>query len=292
MQRLVHLLGLIWEFVVYKLSTPSVLKRFGNNRDVNINKLYKVFDFLIQEKQWSEEEIEALEVIDGIRNAYSTSTQTINVQDFGSGNFDTIKDSSLVTKGVEKNKKVSEIYLREATNYNYGFLIFKLIRDFKPKNCLELGTSLGISASYQLSAIKLNGLGHLTTIEGSEQQAKLAQSSLRKINCKSYVSNVARFKDALPKILKTSESYDFVFIDGHHDRLATKEYFEMIYPYLSDTAIVIFDDINWSKGMQEVWKEVCMDARINASFDTFFWGICLIDKKTIKKDTVHYAFVF
>ncbi|HEX7116836.1 MAG TPA: class I SAM-dependent methyltransferase [Steroidobacter sp.] len=52
-----------------------------------------------------------------------------------------------------------------------------------------------------------------------------------------------RFDDVLPGVLSEMGSVDYVFIDGHHEEEATNRYFELVRPYLSDIAVVVFDDI-------------------------------------------------
>ncbi|HPV57261.1 MAG TPA: class I SAM-dependent methyltransferase, partial [Tenuifilaceae bacterium] len=89
----------------------------------------------------------------------------------------------------------------------------------------------------------------------------------------------------------TIGTVDFVFIDGHHDRFATKEYFETIFPYLSEKSIVIFDDIDWSKGMGEFWDEMNHDSRVKFSFDLFRWGVCFIDKHNSESRTQSYKII-
>ncbi|HPI44341.1 MAG TPA: class I SAM-dependent methyltransferase, partial [Tenuifilaceae bacterium] len=104
-------------------------------------------------------------------------------------------------------------------------------------------------------------------------------------------AHVGKFKDVLPIILPTIGTVDFVFIDGHHDRFATKEYFETIFPYLSEKSIVIFDDIDWSKGMGEFWDEMNHDSRVKFSFDLFRWGVCFIDKHNSESRTQSYKII-
>lgn len=154
---------------------------------------------------------------------------------------------------------------------------------------MELGTCLGISGAYQISALKLNGSGRFTTIEGSEELAKIADSSFKKINYQDYNVHVGRFVDVLQNILSKDTSIDFVFIDGHHDKVATREYYEFIYPFLSKNSIIIFDDINWSIGMKEVWKSIYKDGEgIKISVDLYKWGICFIDKDRTESERYYY----
>ena len=101
------------------------------------------------------------------------------------------------------------------------------------------------------------------------------------------LSSVGRFKDVLAGILSNEQLFDLVFIDGHHDKKATKEYFEQLYPFLSDNSILIFDDINWSEGMKQAWQEIHNDERIHCSFDLNKWGICIVDKSVKRRNKIN-----
>jgi predicted O-methyltransferase YrrM len=192
-------------------------------------------------------------------------------------------------EGVVEKFNISDVCKKRSIQDEWGELIFKIIRDFKPLNCLELGTCLGISAAYQISALKLNGHGKFTTIEGSEILAKHSDINLRKLKYQDYLVHNGRFSDVLPKILSEDHPIDFAFIDGHHDKEATQRYFELLYPFLSEKAILIFDDINWSEGMKEVWKHLYENGEgVIISFDFHKWGICVIDKKSKKKEKYYH----
>jgi len=87
----------------------------------------------------------------------------------------------------------------------------------------------------------------------------------------------------LPSLLSKDLLFDLVFIDGHHDKKATEQYFEQLYPFLSNNSVVIFDDIDWSEGMKQVWQQIYRDKRITCSFDLLKWGVCIIDKSGKKQ---------
>ena len=243
----------------------------------------------LKEQKWENDESSILKIIDEIRDGYLASNETIKITDYGSGNPTSRRSNQQMHEGVIKKETVSEVCKRASTKNKWGQLIFKLIRDFKPENCLELGTCLGISGAYQVSALKLNGKGQFITVEGSPEIAKIADNGLKKLNYQGYKVNVGRFFDVLPKILSKNNLIDFVFIDGHHDKIATKKYYEFIYPYLNERSIVIFDDINWSDGMKEVWKIIHEEGEgIKTSFDFYKWGICFIDKNKKESERSFY----
>lgn len=81
-----------------------------------------------------------------------------------------------------------------------------------------------------------------------------------------------------------AEEPDFFFNDGHHDHDAVIRYFNQVIPYLSDAAVIVFDDISWSRGMRKAWTEIENDERISASIDLHTIGIALIDNAMNTKE--------
>lgn len=95
----------------------------------------------------------------------------------------------------------------------------------------------------------------MTGFEGNPYVADIAKNVLEKAGLGHVNIITGAFKETLPEYLKSSNRIDIAFIDGHHEEFATLAYFEMILPYLSDDAVIIFDDIYWSQGMENAWKK-------------------------------------
>lgn len=273
-----------------ELCTMSLLDVLKKSTDKDLARFAEVVK---QAKQnaFAEQELSAFGLVDKKRLQLLNSKESIVVQDFGAGNPDSSRTQAQIVDGVSGLEAISSICKNASTPENLGRLLFKLIAEFKPKCCLELGTSLGISASYQVLALKSNGQGRFVTIEGSQSIAKIAEQTLEELAYFNYALHIGKFKDILPDILPTIGTVDFVFIDGHHDRFATKEYFEIIYPYLSEKSIVVFDDIDWSNGMGEFWNEMHHDSRVKVSFDLFRWGVCFIDKHNSESRSQSYKII-
>ncbi len=273
-----------------ELRTMSLLDRLEKSTDKDLSRFAEVVK-QVKRNTFTEQELSAYRIVDKKRLQLLNSDESIVVQDFGAGNPDSIRTKEQSIDGVSGADSVSSICKNASTPENLGRLLFKLIAEFKPKCCLELGTSLGISASYQVLALKSNGHGQFVTIEGSQSIAKIALQTLEELAYSNFAVHVGKFKDVLPTILPSMGTVDFVFIDGHHDRFATKEYFETIFPYLSEKSIVIFDDIDWSTGMGEFWDEMNHDSRVKFSFDLFRWGVCFIDKQKTESKPQSYKIV-
>lgn len=149
--------------------------------------------------------------------------------------------------------------------------LYYLVKEYKPNTILELGTCCGFSSIYMSKA---NPLAKIYTLEGSPALAKIAEKNFTKLNCKNIEIIVGRFQDNLLKILQNLEVVDFAFIDGHHDKDATLEYFSKIKPFLNKDAIVVLDDISWSNGMKEAWDIIKVDKDLSHVEDLGKFGIC------------------
>jgi hypothetical protein len=67
---------------------------------------------------------------------------------------------------------------------------------------------------------------------------------------------VGPFHLTIQGALAAASPVDFMFVDGHHDQRATLRYFEMALNYLADDSLAVFDDINWSDGMDRAWAQL------------------------------------
>lgn len=240
--------------------------------------LYKIVKE-IKQNHWTYQEKEALKKINKLRKFYSHNQNEISITDYGFGSSNDNRTDEQMQKGVEQTKIVSTVYQSASSSIKLGEFMFKIIREYKPVICFELGTCLGVSSAYGAEALSLNkNNGEYITLEGAPKLAQLSKSTLEKFSFTNCFVVEGRFVDSLPHLLKKYNNIDFAFIDGHHEENATIKYFEAFYSNLSQKAILIFDDINWSNGMRRAWKTIRKDDRITWSVDNFFRGVCFIDK--------------
>ncbi len=155
-------------------------------------------------------------------------------------------------------------------------MLLKLVEKLRPATCIELGTSLGISACYQAAALEMQGNGTLVTLEGADSLATFARENLQRVGLKNVHVAVGRFQDILGGVLETSQKVDFAFVDGHHEENATLAYFSQMLPYLSAGAVVVFDDISWSDGMRRAWQAIVQNEKACLSIYLRQMGLCVI----------------
>ena len=236
------------------------------------------------------EEASWTERIESLRARLNASTEKLKIEDYGAGNPEKQLTAEQMYQGQVITKTVGELCQGASKASLWSHLLFQLIRQYQPATCIELGTCLGISAAYQAAALKLNKRGRLITLEGAPAVASLAKQNLQSLGLDNVRVVVGRFQDTLGKVLEECGSIDYAFIDGHHDEQATLDYLEQIIPYLSETAILVFDDISWSKGMKRAWRAIELDRRVALSCNLHRIGICVMDKAATRKKS-HKLFV-
>lgn len=214
----------------------------------------------VLQSEFSSQELERLRAIEALRRRLLTSFSTLEATGVEAGSGITVARAALSSK--------SAFWAR---------VLFKLVREFQPGTCLELGTNMGISAAYQASALKLIGTGRLITLEGEEPRARVARRNLGHLGLDNVEVVLGRFRDTLPVVLSGCGSVDFAFIDGHHDELATRSYFDLIASHLSSPALIALDDISWSQGMKRAWAVIRRDPRVRVSVDLHVLGLCVVE---------------
>ena len=73
--------------------------------------------------------------------------------------------------------------------------------------------------------------------------------------------------------LSSDKIYDLIYLDGHHQKEATLQYFYHLKKHIHEDSLIILDDIYWSQGMQEAWQTILKDEDVKVGIDLYFWGI-------------------
>ena len=199
------------------------------------------------------------------------SKKKLTVNDYGSGSW--LRDRFSTDDGSYKTviKRVNMMSWLSAKPPVWALFLMNIVAAKQPKRVLELGTNLGLSSLHIASALPENG--RLVTLEGADSIAEVAKTHFKQFKHRNIDVVIGAFHDTLPKVLSKEEPFDVVFIDGHHNGDATERYFNQIKPFLSEDAVVIFDDINWSKDMRKAWKTIIKQNEICVSLDLFSMGV-------------------
>lgn len=236
------------------------------------------------------------------RQSILKNKKTITITDFGAG--------SKVFKS--NSRPVNQIAKTSGITQKRAELLFKVVKYFKPKNVLEIGTSLGLATA----ALSLgNPKSKIITVEGCPETARIAQNNFYKFGFQNIELIISKFEyflgirqkalgnsqisysnrqsavgselsaggnnekpntqNPIPKAQspKPKAKYDFIFFDGNHSYEATLLYFESLLDTATNDSVWIFDDIHWSKDMEKAWETIKNHPKVTVTIDTFYWGL-------------------
>lgn len=207
--------------------------------------------------------------LDNYRRELLQNHDTIEVTDFGAGSR-VFKSNTRAISAIAKTAGIPKKRQR---------LLFRLAAYLKPNQSLELGTSLGLGT---IAMALGNPAGTVDTVEGCPNTTALAKKRLSKFDIKNSKTHPSDFESFfLSESCKTS--YDFIFIDGNHNKNRTLAYFEFLRKKSHNETVLIFDDIYWSPDMTEAWHEIIAHPEVCVSIDTFYWGIIFFRKEQQKE---------
>lgn len=204
------------------------------------------------------------------RKRFLADSSLLTIEDFGAG--------STISKSNQRT--VASIAKHAAKPKKFGQLLFRMVREYQPQTILELGTSLGITTSY-LSLAKPDA--KVVTLEGSPAIADRARQNFQSLNLGKVSLVEGNFDDTLMAVVCGLPAIDLCFIDGNHRCEPTERYFQQLLPRLHNDSILIFDDIHWSKEMEDAWENIKAHPSVSSSIDLFFIGIVFFRKEFFEK---------
>lgn len=197
---------------------------------------------------------------EALRNELLNNDLEIDVEDFGAG-------SSVIKT---KKRKIKDIAASSLKAKKYSRLLFRMVQYYGAEQVLELGTSFGITTVYLASA---GNKPVVITMEGSLAIAGIAQRNFDRLEREDIRLIPGDFDQTLPGFLSTSPKIDLVFLDGNHRKEPTLKYFSELLRSSHENTIMVFDDIHWSREMEEAWQEIKQHASVTLTIDLFFIGI-------------------
>lgn len=235
-----------------------------------------VFDFILRVMN-NGNNYRSPAAIEELRASLLKDERMLRIEDHGAGsrvNASRQRSVSGLAKSAVKPKK-------------YGQLLYRLARHYNPQTILELGTSLGITTAYLASA---NPYAQVVTIEGSGEIAAVALQNFDKIGLNNILLHAGTFDNVLPQVLEELKQVDLAYIDGNHRYEPTINYFHQLLPICSNNSILVFDDIHWSREMEQAWRDIRQHPSVRCSLDLFFLGFVFFRREFHEKQ--HFAIRF
>jgi predicted O-methyltransferase YrrM len=210
--------------------------------------------------------------VEQLRARLAADARLLAVEDFGAGSV----------TGAKKERSIADITRNAVRPKKYGQLLYRVAAYYKPHYILELGTSVGLTSSYLALA---NEQAIVTTVEGSPAIAELARENFKQLELSSIALYNRPFDECLPRIIQHHPHLDFVFIDGNHRMEPTLSYFNSLLPAMHERSVIVFDDIHWSRDMEQAWESVKNHPQVMLTIDLFFIGLVFFRKEfKVKQD--------
>lgn len=223
-----------------------------------------VFDFIKFVKN-DKKRYDCYVPIENIRQQLLKDNTIIEVQDFGAGSTVIKTNKRIVRKMAASSLKPKR----------FAQLLYRIIQYYKPATILELGTSFGITSAYIAEG---NPAAKLYTLEGAPSIAAIAKQNFEILGIRNIQLIEGDFGKTLQPLLSALPPVDLAFVDGNHKKEPTLHYFDELLKKSTENTILIFDDIHWSKEMEEAWKIIKENDTVTLSIDLFFIGIIFLKK--------------
>lgn len=228
------------------------------------------FRMSAQERTW-------IRRIEALRRQLRASDRIIERRFLGLPTERPSDGAEMLREGVMVSEPIATTCERASRQFFWGLFLFRLVRELEPRISIELGTSLGISAAYQSSALELNQQGRLMTLEGDAKLAELSAEHLAELGLKQALVVPGLFEVTLDRVLEDNNPVDFSFLDAGKKYGDMNRALEKLKPYLAPGAVVVIDDIHWSEEMRASWYSVRRDPAVRASIDLEAMGVLIID---------------
>ncbi len=219
----------------------------------------------------------AYKKIEHVKKMLLQDERTVTHHDLGGGSLGKLPEF----------KKVSEIAGKALCTQKFGRLLFRLANHYTPKTIVELGSSLGISASYLASA---DSLSNVITLEGAPEIARIAKETFSRLGLGNINLVGGNFDENLNAVLAENHPADLVFIDGNHRRKPVLDYFEKFLNKISPSSLVVIHDIHWSREMEEAWDIIQQHPKVKMSIDIFSAGIVFFREEFLVKQQFSIRF--
>ena len=235
-----------------------------------------VFDFISNVLN-DENEYAEYAKVESLRKKLLRDRTVLTIEDYGAG-----------SASSPSNKRfVASIAKQAVKSKKFGQLLHRIVKHYQPRSIIELGTSLGVTTGYLAMA---NQSSNLVTLEGSPEIAGVARENLTHLQIDNARIIEGNFDYTLPVVLYQLPTIDFAFVDGNHRREPTENYFNWLLAKSNTNSIFVFDDIHWSREMEQAWHNISNDFAVRCSIDLFFMGIVFFRQEFIEKQ--HFTIRF
>jgi predicted O-methyltransferase YrrM len=207
--------------------------------------------------------------IEKLRTQLLNDKRTITVKDLGSRELTEPRRIADIAHAAMSPLKLSGLYQR-------------IIAGNKAKTIVELGTSFGINTLY----LSQDPNAKVITFEGSKEIAEIAQLTFQFADAKNIKLMLGNLDATLSEAMQQIRKIDFALIDANHRYGPTVRYFNRLLSKVTETSVVVIDDIHYSAEMEKAWNEIKNHKLVYASADLFRCGLLFFDPSLNKQHVI------
>ncbi len=251
---------------IFRIKSYLIYKRRARHRrgfGIHSPFVFHLLNFVVYEKT----PFYDYQNIESVRKKMLQSSAVVDVVDFGTGESGQFQLAKIAKRSLESPR--------------IGQLLFRLVNFAKPKNVLELGTSLGITTMYLASP---NKHASVITMEGCPAFCRIAQENFAGQNLSNISVIEGDIDKNLPSVLQQIPQLDFVYFDANHRYEPTMRYWNACLPALHKKSVCVFDDIHHSAEMERAWNEIKSQNTVHVSLDLYNVGILFFNPEIPKQD--------
>lgn len=240
---------------------------------VDEHSLHSPFLFDLYTKVVKQQASTEVDDLRSVRQKLSRDDRTINVTDLGAGSAH-MRDS---------NRRISDISRFSTSSDKFSALYARIIRYFKLKGIIELGTSVGINAMH---LAKTFDDVEITTFEGSPEIALVARNLFRDNGITNIRLIEGNIDVTLEPYLETIKQLDFALIDANHRFEPTVHYLELLTKKIHAHSIIAVDDIHSSAAMERAWHAIQKHSMVQTTIDLYRCGLVFFSPSLTRQNVV------
>ncbi len=184
----------------------------------------------------------------------------------------------------KKMRRISSIFQSSGIPNRYGRLLHRVTAFYQPQLVLEFGTSLGISSAWMALGCPR---ARVYSVEAVPALAEKARQNHQEIDVQNIQVVTMDFNALIHKNELPQAASCLIFIDGDHTFKATLELFKYaVQNFYSEQLVVIIDDIHWSAGMEQAWKQIQQHERVRVTLDIFRMGLVFFDSNLSRQNFI------
>jgi predicted O-methyltransferase YrrM len=169
-------------------------------------------------------------------------------------------------KILREIEKITEKHFLPIIGPEKGKVLADVVKKYKPKRILEIGTLVGYSAILMASNRPKRGSSKIISIELRENAADIARENIKEAGFDDVIEvRVGDAKEVIPKLKNEKERFDMVFLDAVKDEYLA--YLKLAEPMLEEGAVVVADNAGvFAEAMEDYFEYVRNSGKYSSEF--------------------------